>query len=126
MSCDLLHYHQMLTNHIRDTLPSLRSKLQNEVLAMEKEVAEYKKFSPGDPAMKTKAMLKLVPSPPQHTHTVMYMMLSYRLVQTYSLEFERMIEGGGSSDMVSSHELSGGAKIGRIFQERFPFELVKV
>lgn len=49
----------MLTNHIRDTLPSLRSKLQNEVLAMEKEVAEYKKFNPGDPAMKTKAMLTL-------------------------------------------------------------------
>ena len=52
--------------------------------------------------------------------------LLYRLIQTYSLEFERRIEGGGSSDGVSSHELSGGAKISRIFQERFPFELVKV
>lgn len=47
----------MLTNHIRDTLPALRSKLQAEVLSMEKEVDEYKKFRPGDPAMKTKAML---------------------------------------------------------------------
>jgi replication fork clamp-binding protein CrfC len=97
---------QMLTNHIRDTLPSLRTKLQAEVLSMEKEVEEYKKFRPGDPAMKTKAMLTLV--------------------QTYSLEFERRIEGGGSSDGAASQELSGGAKISRIFHERFPFELVKL
>lgn len=97
---------QMLTNHIRDALPSLRSKLQAEVLLMEKEVEEYKKFRPGDPGMKTKAMLTLV--------------------QSYSLEFERRIEGGGSSDGVVSQELSGGAKISRIFHERFPFELVKL
>ena len=50
----------MLTNHIRDTLPALRSKLQAEVLSMEKEVSEYKKFKPGDPGMKTKAMLTSV------------------------------------------------------------------
>ena len=31
---------------------------------MEKEVEEYKKFRPGDPAMKTKAMLTLA-----YTHT---------------------------------------------------------
>ena len=49
-----------------------------------------------------------------------------RLVQTYSLEFERRIEGGGSSDGAASQQLSGGAKISRIFHERFPFELVKV
>jgi dynamin GTPase len=96
---------QMLTNHIRDTLPALRSKLQTEVQSMEKEVEEYKKFRPGDPAMKTKAMLTLV--------------------QSYSLEFERKIEGG-SSVGVSTQELSGGAKISRIFHERFPFELVKL
>ena len=48
---------QTLTNHIRDTLPSLRAKLQAEVLAMEKEVEEYKRFRPDDPARKTKALL---------------------------------------------------------------------
>ena len=48
---------QTLTNHIRDTLPTLRSKLQGEVLAMEKEVEEYKRFRPDDPARKTKALL---------------------------------------------------------------------
>ena len=126
----------MLTNHIRDTLPALRSKLQAEVLSMEKEVEEYKKFRPGDPAMKTKAMLTLEILPlslfhKHHTHNTHTLSLSlslshYRLVQTYSLDFERKIEGGGSSDGVSSHELSGGAKISRIFHERFPFELVKV
>lgn len=35
-----------------------------------------------------------------------------------------MIEGSG--DQVDTVQLSGGAKINRIFHERFPFELVKV
>ena len=51
---------QTLTNHIRDTLPSLRTKLQNQILSMEKEVQEFKKFRPDDPSIKTKAMLKWV------------------------------------------------------------------
>ena len=59
----------MLTNHIRDTLPSLRTKLQTEVLSMEKEVEEYKKFRPGDPGMKTKAMLTSVTHIHTHTHS---------------------------------------------------------
>ena len=60
----------MLTNHIRDTLPSLRTKLQTEVLSMEKEVEEYKKFKPGDPGMKTKAMLTSVTHIHSHSHTL--------------------------------------------------------
>lgn len=48
---------QQLTNHIRDTLPALRSKLQSQLLSLEKEVAEYKNFSPDDPGKKTKALL---------------------------------------------------------------------
>ena len=51
---------QTLTNHIRDTLPSLRSKLQSEVLSMEKEVEEYKRFRPDDPGRRTKALLTCV------------------------------------------------------------------
>lgn len=35
-----------------------------------------------------------------------------------------MIEGSG--DQVDTVQLSGGAKINRIFHERFPFELSKV
>lgn len=47
-----------------------------------------------------------------------------RMVQQFAVDFEKRIEGSG--DQVDTYELSGGAKINRIFHERFPFELVKV
>lgn len=43
---------QQLTNHIRDTLPGLRAKLQSQLLSIEKEVDEYKNFRPDDPSRK--------------------------------------------------------------------------
>ena len=46
------------------------------------------------------------------------------MVQSFGVEFEHRIEGGGSD--MSKTELTGGARINRIFHERFPFELVKV
>ncbi|XP_073670601.1 dynamin-2 isoform X2 [Paramisgurnus dabryanus] len=95
---------QQLTNHIRDTLPALRSKLQSQLLSLEKEVDEYKNFKPDDPARKTKALLQMV--------------------QQFGVDFEKRIEGSG--DQVETLELSGGARINRIFHERFPFELVKM
>ena len=48
---------QQLTNHIRSTLPSLRNKLQTQLISMEKEVEEYKNFRPDDPTRKTKALM---------------------------------------------------------------------
>nr|4UUD_D Chain D, Dynamin-1 [Homo sapiens]4UUD_K Chain K, Dynamin-1 [Homo sapiens]4UUK_D Chain D, Dynamin-1 [Homo sapiens]4UUK_K Chain K, Dynamin-1 [Homo sapiens] len=39
---------QQLTNHIRDTLPGLRNKLQSQLLSIEKEVEEYKNFRPDE------------------------------------------------------------------------------
>ncbi|XP_017538745.1 dynamin-2 isoform X2 [Pygocentrus nattereri] len=95
---------QQLTNHIRDTLPGLRSKLQSQLLSLEKEVEEYKNFKPDDPTRKTKALLQMV--------------------QQFGVDFEKRIEGSG--DQVDTLELSGGARINRIFHERFPFELVKM
>ncbi|XP_036409273.1 dynamin-3 isoform X1 [Megalops cyprinoides] len=95
---------QQLTNHIRDTLPGLRSKLQSQLLSLEKEVEEYKNFRPDDPTRKTKALLQMV--------------------QQFGVDFEKRIEGSG--DQVDTVELSGGARINRIFHERFPFELVKI
>ncbi|XP_076866222.1 dynamin-2 isoform X1 [Brachyhypopomus gauderio] len=95
---------QQLTNHIRDTLPGLRSKLQSQMLSLEKEVEEYKHFRPDDPTRKTKALLQMV--------------------QQFGVDFEKCIEGSG--DQVDTVELSGGARINRIFHERFPFELVKI
>ncbi|KAJ7396433.1 hypothetical protein BTVI_145045 [Pitangus sulphuratus] len=95
---------QQLTNHIRDTLPAFRSKLQSQLLSIEHEVEVYKNFRPEDPTRKTKALLQMV--------------------QQFSVDFEKRIEGSG--DQVDTLELSGGAKINRIFHERFPFELVKM
>lgn len=46
------------------------------------------------------------------------------MVQQFAVDFEKCIEGSG--DQVDTSHLSGGAKINRIFHERFPFELVKV
>uniref|UniRef100_A0A4W4HML7 dynamin GTPase n=1 Tax=Electrophorus electricus TaxID=8005 RepID=A0A4W4HML7_ELEEL len=95
---------QQLTNHIRDTLPGLRNKLQSQLLSIEKEVEGYKNFRPDDPSRKTKALLQMV--------------------QQFAVDFEKCIEGSG--DQIDTYELSGGARINRIFHERFPFELVKM
>lgn len=95
---------QQLTNHIRDSLPALRNRLQTQMLQMEKEVEEYKNFRPDDPTRKTKAMMQMVTS--------------------FGGDFEKSIEGAGSE--ISTNELSGGAKINKIFHERFPFELVRI
>lgn len=95
---------EQLTNHIRDTLPALRNKLQSQVLSMEKEVEEYKNFRPDDPTRKTKAMMQMLTQ--------------------FKADLLKNIEGTGSQ--VNTNELSGGAKINRIFHERFPFELVKM
>ncbi|EGV93279.1 Dynamin-3 [Cricetulus griseus] len=95
---------QQLTNHIRDTLPNFRNKLQGQLLSIEHEVEAYKNFKPEDPTRKTKALLQMV--------------------QQFAVDFEKRIEGSG--DQVDTLELSGGAKINRIFHERFPFEIVKL
>ena len=46
-------------------------------------------------------------------------------MQNFGVDFEHRIAGGGG-DLVSKGQLTGGAKINKIFHERFPFELVKV
>ncbi|KAK2120374.1 Dynamin- GTPase protein [Saguinus oedipus] len=46
------------------------------------------------------------------------------MVQQFAVDFEKRIEGSG--DQIDTYELSGGARINRIFHERFPFELVKM
>ena len=95
---------QQLTNHIRDNLPQFRSKLQGQMLELEKACGEFKDYRPDDPGRKTKALLTLV--------------------QQFGQDFEQSIEGSGEE--VDVLELSGGAKINRIFHERFPYELQKL
>ncbi|KPJ06712.1 Dynamin [Papilio machaon] len=48
-----------------------------------------------------------------------------RMIQQLQTEFEKTIEGSGSAQ-INTNELSGGAKINRLFHERFPFEIVKM
>lgn len=48
-----------------------------------------------------------------------------RSIQQLQQDFERSIEGSGSA-MVNTLELSGGAKINRLFHERFPYEIVRM
>ncbi len=47
------------------------------------------------------------------------------MLQTISAEFDKCIMGSDANE-VNTQELSGGARINRLFIERFPFELVKV
>lgn len=49
----------------------------------------------------------------------------FRMIQQLQTDFERTIEGSGSAQ-INTNELSGGAKINRLFHERFPFEIVKM
>ncbi|XP_031609527.1 dynamin 3a isoform X2 [Oreochromis aureus] len=95
---------QQLTNHIRDTLPAFRSHLQSQLLALKKEAEDYMQFNPNDSARRTKTLLQLV--------------------QRFAVDFDKLIEGSG--DKVDTVNLSGGAKINRIFHERFPYELIKI
>lgn len=47
-----------------------------------------------------------------------------RIVQQLQCDFERAIDGSSSAD-INTLELSGGARINRLFHERFPFEIIK-
>ena len=94
---------QQLTNHIRETLPSLRDRLQKQVLNMEKEVSELKNLLPDEPRIK----------------------VMLQMMQSMQLNFEQAIEGMGSTS-INLMELAGGAKINRLFHQRFPLEMVKV
>ena len=52
------------------------------------------------------------------------LLIHLRMVQQFGVDFEKCIEGSG--DQVDTNELLGGARINRIFHERFPLELFKV
>ncbi|KAG4072058.1 hypothetical protein HA402_015557 [Bradysia odoriphaga] len=96
---------KQLTNHIRDMLPGLQYKWQKQIVAFKKKIKQFKSFLPDDPSEKTKAMLQMI--------------------QQLQSDFKRTIEGSGSA-LVNTNELSGGAKINRLFHERLRFEIVKM
>lgn len=47
------------------------------------------------------------------------------MLHNFTQDVEKVIEGG-SGDQIDTEKLTGGAKINRVFHERFPFELVKL
>lgn len=47
------------------------------------------------------------------------------MLHTFTQDFEKVIEGG-YGDNIDTEHLSGGAKINKVFHERFPFELIKL
>ncbi|KNC79856.1 dynamin-3 [Sphaeroforma arctica JP610] len=93
---------QQLTNHIRDSLPQLRSSLTGQVMQLEKDCSGFKHMMGGRNAS-TKQLMQLL--------------------HQFSDKWWKSIDG--SADMVSFDDLSGGARINRIFFERFPYELSK-
>ncbi|XP_065198009.1 dynamin-1-like [Sycon ciliatum] len=95
---------QQLTNHIRETLPSIRQNLQDQLNRLEPEVADMKKFNPDDPNMKTKVMMSTL----------------YK----FSDDFKSIVEGVGTN--IDLAELSGGCRINAIFHEKLPLKLAKV
>ncbi|XP_027027047.2 dynamin 3a isoform X2 [Tachysurus fulvidraco] len=95
---------QQLTIHIRETLPAFRNQLESQLFSLDKEAEEYRHMGHNDQSRKTKALM--------------------HLIHHFGLDFEKLIEGSG--DQVDTVQLSGGAKINRIFHERFPFELSKM
>ncbi|CAH8482773.1 unnamed protein product [Schistosoma rodhaini] len=95
---------QQLTNHIRDTLPHLRNRLQTQLISLEKEVSDFRNYRPDDPAYKTKALLQMV--------------------QSFEAEFSQNISGHVAD--VNTQILSGGAEINRVFHERFRYDLLKI
>ncbi|TKR80265.1 hypothetical protein L596_014365 [Steinernema carpocapsae] len=98
-----------LTNHIKDTLPSLKENLQKKLYSLEQDVREYKFMQPNDPARKSKMLMSLA--------------------QQFTDSVKQSIQGQGKQtgeNSVSTTELSRGARIHRIFNERFPFEIVKM
>lgn len=48
----------------------------------------------------------------------LFLIIIQRMIQQLQSDFERTIEGSGSA-LVNTNELSGGAKINRIFHERY-------
>ncbi|XP_034036310.1 dynamin-3-like [Thalassophryne amazonica] len=95
---------QQLTNHLWKIVSAFSSRLQSQLLSLNKEVEDYKHYNPDEPTYKTKMLLQLI--------------------QHMASDFKMLIEG--SVGEVGTAKLSAGAKINRIFHERFPHEVDKI
>lgn len=89
---------QILVDHIRTLLPSLRGKIEEAVATRQKELRVF-----GD-------------APPGNTNAARGQLL-LRFLDSYSTRFSEMLDG--RSEHLPVTELAGGARIRHIFQEIF-------
>lgn len=114
---------QQLTNHIKTTLPTLRRTLEKQVQDLEKAAKEAQQKESGmgeylDPRFFITKIYGYCCGVGHATKNLV------KLVNSYALNVADAIEGGSGS--VSLTELSGGARIARVFSELFPFEVAKI
>ncbi|XP_065200561.1 dynamin-like [Planococcus citri] len=96
---------QQLTKHIRNTLPSLREKIQKQKANLDKEMDTINRLNPNDPLAKAKIM--------------------QQMIQQLRDDFGTIVEGSIATE-INTIELSGGAKINRIFHESLQSEIAKI
>merc|ERR1739838_403880 len=95
---------QQLTNHIKNTLPQLKKKLQDKLRDLEKEVEPIKHLAgTSSRDVKFKQMIGMV--------------------QGLVGEFSRIVEGTGAG--MKNVELSGGARINILFHSGLHYEMAK-
>ena len=83
---------QQLTNHIKETLPGLRAKLQTQLNNLERLVAEYKNYQPDDPNKKTKMLLTILHEISKDFEKAITGKISF-LAQQYLLEINNINTG---------------------------------
>eukprot|EP00055_Hartaetosiga_balthica_P003852 m.9176 g.9176 ORF g.9176 m.9176 type:complete len:818 (-) comp3388_c1_seq1:75-2528(-) len=94
---------QQLTNHIRETLPDIKQRLQKQLKSLEDKVKDMRNMDTRDIKGSTKTMVQMI--------------------NNFAHDFEKKIEGSGDVDVEA---LSGGARISHVFHEKFPFEIAKM
>ncbi|KAJ2758763.1 Dynamin- GTPase protein, partial [Coemansia nantahalensis] len=88
---------QVLMQHIRDHLPTIKTKINALISQTEQELASYGRMGPADAASNASRLLKMV--------------------TVFASEFTSSIEGTGAE--MSTAELCGGARLYYIFNDIF-------
>lgn len=98
---------QQLVNHIRESLPQLRAVLQSNVNRLEKDVRKYKAEGAGSGARRNITILM-------------------KLLSAFENRFSLQVSGSNTGEGISFTELGGGARITRVFKDKFALEMARV
>ncbi|KAF1742271.1 hypothetical protein MXB_4983 [Myxobolus squamalis] len=93
-----------LSQHIKETLPSLRQKIQEEISTLESTMGEFLHKPEMNDTERTKIFMTLI--------------------QDFGKQVDVVL--GYQQEFVDTKELSGGSVINKILYTRFPYELTKV